>query len=201
MLARLYRYALIIIINYYFNVCLCSIMGVWVHSIYYVVKWSVIMKLVLLYSQGCAVCSGQPRPTHCRSLPTHSLAPAARSITRAAAAANGWLVVSPEAMSLSLWAHTHVYTCTRNDVHTYLNCYAHFCIYFRTHFRHAIIHVHTHVRVYTRWDAHVLLQYIEPLYKDTPEMQTSPLIRTLPTYGPSYIEMCIKWSLKWGHLL
>ena len=53
---------------------------------------------------------------------------------------------------------------------------------------------------------------VESLYKDTPEMRTSPLIRTpciVPVvsfnqdtmHSPSYIEMCIKQPLKWRYLL
>ena len=177
MLAGLYHYALIIIINYYFNVCLCSIMGVWVHSIYYVVKWSVIMKLVLLYSQGCAVCSGQPWPTHCRSLPTHSLARAARSITCAAAAANGWLVVSPEAMSLAcglthMYIHVHAMTCTRTLIvmHTFAVIFVHTSGMRSYMYIHMYVCTHDGMHMYS-------LQYIELLYKDTPEMRASPLIR------------------------
>ena len=100
---------------------------------------------------------------------------------------DGWLFpLRPWALACGL---THMYIYTRWRAHV-PNCYAHFCIYLRTHFRHAIIHVHTHVHVYTRWDAHVT-----PYSRTGHPWNEDISLNQLPTYGPSYIEMCIKWSL------
>ena len=128
-----------------------------------------------------------PRMCCLPSRDPHTVAPSPHTHS-CHAAANGWLVVFPEARRL--WVHTcvHMMMCPC----TLIDNYANFCIYFHTHFRHAIIHTYVHVHTMG-----CTCTTVEPLYKDTPEMRTSPFNQDT-TYGPSYIEMCVKFNDPWS---